>query len=218
MSSAQVPKSNAARANAGFSLLELLVSMTLLAMIGVLAASGIRFGTRAWERAGVASEVLLETHAQERFLRRQISAARPVRTADGTREPPVVFHGTPDSLSFLAPVTAALAPPGLHLVRIGQHDTGALFMAWVPVTPEQLVPETAPALENLGMQSGRLALRYYGPDPDGGTSWQENWEGRPALPVLVELAFDTGLDASRPEAGHVSRRVLRIALDRDALR
>lgn len=197
--------------SAGFSLLELLVSMTLLALIGVLAAGGIRFGTQAWERAGASAERLMETHALDRFLRRQIAAARPVLVADGTRTPPVVFSGQPDGLVFLAPVSAALAPPGLHLIEVATAPEGAgLDMAWTPVSDSDLIAGTAPEVERLTSGPTGLRLRYFGPGPEGAAIWQDSWEDRPTLPLMIELQIVPD-DGPLPPA-------LRIALARTVSR
>ena len=177
----------------GFSLLEMLVAMTLLGLIGALAANGIRFGTQSWERAQQVSDRMLEEQALRRFLRTQIGAARPVRAADGSRSPPVVFDGGPDNLTILAPLRAALGPSGLHLIRIGAvahaDGTEGLALGWTPAEGLGGASATQPAVEPLADDPAGIALRYFGPDAEGTPVWQSAWAGRAALPALVELTL-----------------------------
>ena len=176
----------------GFSLLEVLLAMTLLSLLGALAAGGIRFGAQAWERAQDQSDTMVEYLAVERFLRNQIAAARPIRLADGSREPPVIFEGSGQSLTFAAPVRAALGPPGLHLIEI-MPDTGqdapALVMAWTPIGQADLVLDVAPRIETLSTQQSSVRLRYFGLDAEGIPRWQDTWSGRADLPMLVEIVL-----------------------------
>lgn len=186
----------------GFSLLEMLVAMTLLGLIGTLAANGIRFGTQSWERAQQVSDRMLEDQALRRFLRAQIGAARAVRAADGSRTPPVVFDGGSQSLTILAPIRAALGPPGLQLIRIGLvTDPGGnegLALGWTSASGQGLAggSPAAPSLEPLGRDTTGLSLRYFGPNPEGEVTWQPLWAGRAMLPQLVELTL-IGSDGPR---------------------
>ena len=97
---------------AGFTLLELLISLTLLAALSTILFGGLRFGTRAWERSEAQAAETDEIAVAQNFLRRQLSEAYPlVTTADPTGAR-IYFEGGSDSLQFLAPAPAALAAGG----------------------------------------------------------------------------------------------------------
>lgn len=182
---------DAASAEAGFSLLEMLVAMTLLAMIGAVAVSGLRFGSRAWERGAEAGETAVESRAVQKFLRGLIAGARLIRLRDSSRTPPALFDGEPDRLVFAAPLPAHLAEPGDHLLWLAAERRGgggALALRWARIGASLPGVETASAPERLLDGVAAVALRYYGVDPETGRrGWTDAWRGRERLPELVEL-------------------------------
>lgn len=193
----------------GLSLVEVLVALTLLGMITVMAAGGIRFGSAAWQRSANHSTAALEHEATTAFLRRQIAAARALRIADGSREPPVLFDGTEETLAIVAPITAAAAPPGLQAITLSPVLRGsrvALTFAWAtvgqdpPEWPEYGTGDTLIYLE------GRLTFRYFGSIGGAAPDWHQVWRFQPQLPSLVELRFGSP-EGAQDAAPHV------IALD-----
>ena len=182
---------------AGFSLIEALVAMTLLALIGVMAAGGVRFGSTVWDRVEKDAAHFVEIRAVQRFLRRQIAAAEAIRISNGTRTPSVVFNGTEDDLRLLAPLAARSAPPGLHFVHLGVSDS-KLTLRWARVT--DFLPEIGPDAARTDLLPGLTGIRisYFGQDPESGALvWQRSWLNRPALPRLVRVEPIWDAPASR---------------------
>lgn len=193
----------------GFTLLELTVAITLFAMVAVLAAGGIRFGVAAWESSADLGETTVEDRATQKFLGRLIAQARPIRVRDGTREPPVYFVGEPDSLLFIAPLPAQLAPVGDHLVSmtVDPRDEGdVLALRWLRVDDRfPRMPAGLPA-EFLSTDVEALSFRYFGPDSESGALvWRNDWLGRPDLPRLVEVTVQRSDAASNAWAPVVAR-------------
>ena len=190
----------AARAgDSGFTLLELTVAITLLGMIAVLAAGGVRFGVTAWENSTDLGETAIEDRAAQKFLSRLITQARPIRIRDGTREPPVYFAGESDSLLFIAPLPAQLAPVGDHLISMTvdpREDGDALALRWLRVDDRfpRMPAGLSPEFLLTGIDS--LGFRYFGPDAENGAlAWRSDWLGRPDLPSLVEVTVRRDGDA-----------------------
>ncbi len=197
---------------AGFSLVEVLVAMTLMSMVGIMVAGGIRFGGAAWERTEDAAAASIETRVVTKFLRRQIGAAQHIQVRDGSRNPPVLFDGQPKSIRLAAPVAAHLAPPGLHLVsldldqsRAGEHQ---LAMRWSKLGVKRPEIDRTQTGEPLLRDLGDVSFRYFGVDPQTGTQiFQDAWRGRTNLPQLVEVTL-RWRDSS-PRSPH--RFVIRLA-------
>ncbi|MEL6209656.1 MAG: prepilin-type N-terminal cleavage/methylation domain-containing protein, partial [Pseudomonadota bacterium] len=63
---------------AGFTLLELLIAMTLFGLVGIMAAGGVRFGLAAWERGSEHAGAAIETRQALKAVRRLLNAARPL--------------------------------------------------------------------------------------------------------------------------------------------
>ena len=85
----------------GFTLLELLIALTLLGLILVLLFGGLRLGVRSWDASQKQVDSLNSVRSLENFLRREMSVAYPYRWKAGpTRR--VAFLGERDKLSFVA--------------------------------------------------------------------------------------------------------------------
>ena len=70
------PCKRSARGGAsGFTLVELLVALTLFGVISVVIMGGLRFGTRVWETGNDRAEVLAEVDAVQGILRRYMAQA-----------------------------------------------------------------------------------------------------------------------------------------------
>lgn len=190
-------------AEAGISLLEVLVAMVLVAMIGVIAVNGLRLGKTVWDRSAEAASAGMETRVAQKFLRALIRRARPVRLRDGTRHPPALFDGGPDRLRFVAPLPAHLAPPGDQLVELSLAPRGGgaeMLLRWSPIgaAPPEITP-TAPQ-EVLIARADGLRFRYFGPGPEGGAAaWVDVWRGRTQLPSLVAIGTMRAADAARAD-------------------
>ena len=198
-------------ARAGFTLLELLVAMTLLGLIGAMAAGGFRFGLAAWERGGETGIAATEASQALKAVRRLFDGARPIPLrAQEDQEPAILFTGTPDRVIFAAPLPAAVAPPGDFLVELRLVDDRLMLRA-TPLAhaPPILGPESLSAVLVEGLSGARF--RYFGTVPVENAEdeispmrWQPVWAGRTVLPMLVALDLDWADDT--PLAQHAARQ------------
>ena len=101
----------------GFTLVELLIAMTLVGLITLLLFSGLRLGTRAWEGVEAAADRTGALRVARNFLDRTLNQARVVSlTFDG--EIISVFSGEAQALEFVAPLSEHVGIPGLYVVRL----------------------------------------------------------------------------------------------------
>ena len=68
----------------GFTLLELLIALTLLGLILVLLFGGLRLGVRSWDASQQQIDTLNSLRSLESFLRREMSVAQPPFWASAT--------------------------------------------------------------------------------------------------------------------------------------
>ncbi|MDE2485030.1 MAG: hypothetical protein KGL32_07265 [candidate division NC10 bacterium] len=101
----------------GFTLLELLISMTILVLIFVAVLGAIRIGTRSWERGEARAEENQRTRTLMESLTRDLTMIYPLRVKDQDKDV-VVFHGRSDSLEFATLPQSYGAEPFSHMVRI----------------------------------------------------------------------------------------------------
>ena len=198
-------------ARAGFTLLELLVAMTLLGLIGAMAAGGFRFGLAAWERGSETGMAATEASQALKAVRRLLDGARPIPLrAQVDQEPAILFTGTPDHVTFAAPLPAAVAPPGDFLVELRLAGDQLMLRA-TPLghASPTLDTESLSAVLVEGLSGARF--RYFGPVPVGNGEaeippmrWQPVWAGRTVLPRLVALDLDWA--DNTPLAQHAARQ------------
>ena len=191
------------RRQAGFTLVELLVAMTLLAFLSITLFGGLRFGARSWEAVVGSSAERDAIASTQTFLRDrlgQLTLPGPAgrrRLANDADADDAGLERGPERLEFVAPWLSALSLGGLYRFTLWHEDTGdgRLMLSWQPAEAD---PE---ALDELGDLAGErvlldgvtgLRLSYYGAVDEGDEpEWLDQWEspGTPPRLVRVDLAF-----------------------------
>jgi len=177
--------------DAGFTLLELLVALTLLALVIAAVPGLVRMAGRSIQIAGE----LTRSHADVAALDAiadKLSEARPltIQQDDGSRR--IQFWGTEDSVRFVAPGVVGDSG-GLLTYELGltQNRAGqpVLALTRVPFTPDESDGQPSGGDVRMPMPATRrLAFRYYGPQGDDATpTWSDRWEQTTSLPQLVEI-------------------------------
>ena len=115
------------RAQAGFTLVELVVAMVLLGAMLLLMYGGLNFAARGWDAGDASGRRIADRRVGENFLRRELSELFPMRWKDPTRVL-VAFDGAQDHLRFVSSrpdgfslgglaIATAFARPGSVLTR-----------------------------------------------------------------------------------------------------
>lgn len=180
----------------GFTLLELLIAMTLLGLILVLLFGGLRLGVRSWDGAQQQVDNMNSVRSLENFLRREMSQANPYRWNSGTGQR-LAFVGERNRLSFVAPMPSRVGGGGLYAVSVEFDQTGkARRMVWknLPVSTQMQdfsalaqAPEMVLAAAELGNVED-IWLSYYGSESDSAEPrWFERWDNSSRLPLLIRV-------------------------------
>jgi general secretion pathway protein J len=201
------------RTEAGFTLLELLAALTVLAVLMALMFGGLRFGARVWESGDQALRGLSELQTAAGFIRRQISQAVPADAAaaaagDEEAASAAAFRGTAEALRLVAPAPSQFLPGGLYEIVLGVEDGFAadgsrrLSVWWRPMerraqaqTPAiDADPRTRQSVLVEGITEVRIS--YFGPGEDGNEPprWYDRWDaiGTPPALVSVRVGFPPG--------------------------
>ncbi len=177
----------------GFTLLELLISLTLLGLIAAVLFGGLRFGLRAAdigsERLDRSRELLLA----QSFLRRQLGQAIPLARGRDQGQAVAWFDGGRDAIEFIAPMPAHLGLGGLYRVTLrttGEPGSRRLTLVQRMFRPND---EGASAATDGGITTlidGIEGLRfdYYGAaSPDDRPRWESEWTEMETLPELIRV-------------------------------
>jgi general secretion pathway protein J len=188
----------------GFTLVELLVAVTLIGLLTVILFNGLRIGTRAQSAVSGRIDRSSNMMLVEDFLQNVLTGARPLRKGIDPSSSPVEFDGEPDSVSFVVTPPAYLALGGFHLLHIGLErgvDAPRLMVSWqsLPRGPATAPPSTLkPSVLLDKVQAVRFA--YFGEaDANQIPQWLDRWVDRDDLPQLVRVRIVLADGARAPD-------------------
>lgn len=179
------------RAPDGFTLLELLVALSLVSMMIVALAGGLRLGTRAWE-SGRVSASLDEAEIAARAIAGQIERAFPAPLLRGAGPPVMAFDGRSETCRFVALSEGEAQWGGLVTTEIGAAGDGAgrALNAWTRVFRDDDFTSARDAMRATPLIGSLAYLRisYFGAaDPGQQPIWRDDWREAAVLPRLVTV-------------------------------
>lgn len=191
----------------GFTLLELLLAITLLALLLAGAYGGIRAAAKAIHAGETAIDRIDRLRTAQQFLRRQLSHVLPLAFAqdEGTGLQHV-FEGDARHMRFVAPMPGYLSRGGpyvqtLELVRgedgLQLRFTDAMLNGYDAKRPTANADEPVVVLDHL--REG--AFEYRALDEQGRlTDWLQEWPDPQLTPIMVRIRLipRAGAEASWP--------------------
>lgn len=184
------------REQAGFTLVELLIALALLALLSALLVGGLRISRTAVIGSEATTERLLRIERAFAVVRRQLEQSDPLPLGGGGA-PRIAFAGDADGVVFIAPPGAFLALGGEEMTWLAiEHGTGGarIVLRYRPL--DRASDTWPPLLDANGMQTvvllddiARAELSYFGrTDPSSDPQWWQDWRDAAALPTLIRLA------------------------------
>jgi general secretion pathway protein J len=179
----------------GFSLLEMLVAMTLFGLVAVLLFGGLHIGTRVLETGGRHSEQASRLAVAFGFMRAQLAQAQPIERATAERiegKKLIEFDGSEDGLAFIGPTSAYQPVGGLQVLAIRreqQAGVSRLIADWRPYqTTTGNAADVDPRRTVLFDDIAGVELAYFGASaPKEKPTWRREWRDQTALPNLVQM-------------------------------
>jgi general secretion pathway protein J len=172
-------------AQAGYTLVETLVSLSILALLALLITSGAQFARLQLARGGDDAGRGRAIQAAQGFLRARLQRAFAYGKTVLTGSPTVDFDGQPDHIRFYASPPDARAPDALQQYDLEVAPGGVLRLRMISDLAND--PSAAQATPLLAGVAG-VDIAYFGAAaPDGRPQWRARWEQQPNLPRLVRL-------------------------------
>lgn len=192
----------------GFTLVELLLAITLMSILLGLTYSGLRAATRASQRGELLLAAGGELRASHQFIRRQLNQMLPLSFAetDDTQPLRVIFQGDAKHIQFVAPMPGYLGQggPQVQLIEVVSGNNGESVVqfshALLQGYTEDRLYDRDPVILLEGVSSA--GFEFLGRDEDGElTGWTTVWDMEEVLPVAVrlDLEFSEGLNLRWPD-------------------
>lgn len=183
-----------ARDQRGFTLLETIIAMVVLALVMVLLTGGLRFVTAGWDRGARAAEASETIALVQSTLRREAAAARRLTwQAEPGAKPTATFRGDPDRVGLVVADPGFPGDPGLAIAFFYvdvQPGESTLRYSRARFDPRLDGFGDAKPTDDLVLSRGRVAYRfdYFGTVPgEQRPRWVSPWPDREAPPQLIRL-------------------------------
>ena len=181
--------------NNGFTLIEMLIAMTLLGVMVVLLFSSLRIAAESWNAGEAKTVAVNKKSVVYQFFKNRFSTIKPLLTqyvenADegGLNQP--VFLGLNNRLRFVAALPTSSARKGLQVfdITVTPNDGQDYLTMKVALSPylqtEAAPPETVVLLDHIK----QCLFSYYGnKNLESSGEWQEEWLGTEQLPQLIKV-------------------------------
>jgi general secretion pathway protein J len=188
------------QAVAGFTLVELLLAITLMSILLGLTYTGLRAATRSSERGEIMLAAGGEIRASHQFVRRQLNQMLPLPFAvtDSADEMRIVFEGDSQSIKYVAPMPGYLGSggPQVQLIELTRGDDKNVLQfshALLQGYEEERLYDRDPVILLENIQSG--SFEFLGLDEEGlPLDWSSSWDQPDLLPVAVRLSVEIAED------------------------
>ncbi|MBV9828714.1 MAG: type II secretion system protein [Alphaproteobacteria bacterium] len=169
----------------GFTLLEMLVALTVLSFLFLALVQGVRTGLQFWDRQSRRIADTADLDAGTRVLRSILTTIPAQPAALGAGES-LGFKGEADSLTLTGWLSTGLGSGRLADMTILLRG-GQVVISWVPHVHGATGPEPTPTVTPLTPGVSHLEFAYWGRiAPNASATWLARWNG-PELPELIRV-------------------------------
>jgi general secretion pathway protein J len=185
------------RRDDGFTLVELLVALALLALLSALLVGGLRLSRNAVIVGESASAEVQRAELASSVMRRELERAAPLVVVSPDNPPPVSFDGDAASMVFVAPPGALMATGGDEITWLTVEPGpagGRIVLRYRPLDRAQdrwPPPLEAEATQTVVLADGiaRAGFSYFGRvQPDADPQWWPAWHQPTVLPTLIRVS------------------------------
>jgi len=180
----------------GFTLLELIIALSLLALMAAVLVGSVSLSARSWDGGEAKAADVSEMRQAQEFLRGQMVALYPQRIRKAV-DLPLMFAGEREEILYAAALPPRVIEGGVYFFRLSlsRGDNGAGLLVLERVVPE---PDAAalPGFDKaersiLARGIAELRIGYFGRDPGAAVTdeprWRDRWEDTQRLPDLVRI-------------------------------
>lgn len=178
------------RASAGFTLIEMLVSLAVMGLLAGLLGAGLGSASILSQRAKATEASLDRVAAVQRLIRDRVERLSAVVRLDSA-DPIVDARGDAAEFRFFAPAAGG-ALDAVRRYRLLREPSGALVLYSASALDDRVNLDAASLIgwDRTVLIDGvaEMTLGYFGTDPNtGGRRWQSFWQQQSQPPDLVRI-------------------------------
>ena len=179
----------------GFTLVELLIALVLLALLSAVLYGALGFAATTLDRGEAKVDTTSGMRLAQMFLRGNLEEQHPLRMRKIV-EWPLVFAGEQEELRYAAVLPARVASGGVWFYRLAVRRDEARS----PLVLERMLPDLAaaqpPEFTNaersvLAQDIASLKIGYFGRDVGAADAndptWRDRWDDRQRLPIMIRI-------------------------------
>lgn len=179
--------------SAGFTLLEVMLAMTLLSIMVVLLFSSLQIAAESWNKGENKIAEVNEKAIVFRFFKQHLPSIRPAFDDFSETDTSFSFTGDSDVFQFVSVFPASANRKGLHLFEVGfdraeESIKVMLKPFYSNVENGEWQEEEVVLLENVE----NFKISYFDMKA---SEWERNWLEKKELPALIKIEI-TMLDQS----------------------
>jgi general secretion pathway protein J len=191
----------------GFTLIEMVVALTILGTMLMLLYSGLSFALRSWDASDVNGQRTMDRRVGENFLVREVSELFPMRWKDPVTLK-LAFEGDSSHIRFVSARPAGVAMGGLALVSVDVEDDAHnprehhLVMRRAMPDDEQkdFGPLDKAEATILIPDVDSVQFSYFGAENDfAEPKWFDDWRYTSRVPQMIRLRVKTAEGVELPE-------------------
>jgi general secretion pathway protein J len=178
----------------GFTLIEVLIAMTLLGMMVVLLFTSMKICAESWQKGEDKIDDVNDVAAVYQFFQHHLTEARPLWDDFSEENKLLSFQGENQALQFVSAFPASAKKAGLQVFSLKLVNDGAEKIILVSIKPffpatdgEEWRKEEVTLLRHVS----NFSIQYFTKDesePSG--YWQDNWLNMEFLPSLVKIKIE----------------------------
>jgi general secretion pathway protein J len=181
----------------GFTLLELMIALVLMALMSAVLAGSLNLAGRSWDAGESKAEASSGMRLAGDYLRTQLAAQFPQRMRK-IKDFPLLFGGAADELRYTATLPGRVGLGGMWYYRLGlapAPGTGRVGLVLDRMIPD-LNALDMPTFDDaqrsvLADDIKELKFGYFGNDSDATSdnapTWRDRWDDAQQLPILVRI-------------------------------
>ena len=165
----------------GFTLLELIIALSILSMVIVLIGRGFHLGLNAWEKGESETRWTQRLRVLSGLMSQQLKSVYPYRM-EIDDEKVILFKGESDSVLFVTTLTDSLYG-GFKWVRYSFREETLMYKEGL-LPDKELTGEISGDDEIMDTNIEEVKFEYYSPEEE---EWKGSWDFGEDLPGAVRV-------------------------------